>query len=147
LQTAFPESLFAAMAEHGGKNLHIVFITQMLPRDLVSIVTGRGILHITASDLRLHAEDIHRYFALSGCAVSDEEAGRIAGYTEGWVIAVYLQLRSYREEGALSVASGIYVLMERLVWYALDTAQQTFLLRLSSFRTITQRAGLRGSRL
>jgi LuxR family maltose regulon positive regulatory protein len=139
LHSAFSKSLFTALTEHGGKGLHIVIITQMLSRDLISIAISRGVMHINTSDLRLDAEDIHRYFALSDSDISAADADRIAGFTEGWVIAVYLQLCAYRETGALSAASGIYVLMERLVWDALDHEQQTFLLRLSPLKTFTLR--------
>lgn len=96
--------------------------------------------HITASDLRLDAEDIRHFFVLSGADILAEEAGKIERYTEGWIIAVYLQLRAYRDTGAFSSdAPGILSLMEHLVWDKLNEAQQMFLVRLSAFETVTVR--------
>lgn len=137
IQAAIPKSFFTAMIEHGGDKLHIVIITQMLTRDMVSAVSSRGVLHIIASDFRLDTEDIRRYYAFAGMDISTEDSKEIARYSEGWIIAVYLQLCVYRETGSLPDTSGIYVLMERLVWNTLTKEQQAFLLVLSPFKTVT----------
>ncbi len=139
LQAALPKAFFTAMTEHAGERLHLVVITQMLSREMLSALSGRGVLHITASDLRLELKDIVDYFALAGLTVTSKDAKEIAGYTEGWIIAVYLQLCAYRETGSLSDLSGIYTLIERLVWNTLTDEQQGFLLRLSPFEAVTVR--------
>jgi len=56
--------------------------------------------------------------------------------TEGWIIAVYLQLKVYHETGAFS-DEAILSLMDHLVWERLTEQQQTFLLYLSPFETVT----------
>jgi LuxR family maltose regulon positive regulatory protein len=94
-------------------------------------------LHITAADLRLNDGDIRRYYALAGVNITLGDAQGIARYTEGWIIAVYLQLCAFRETGTLSGATGILALMENLVWDVLNEAQQAFLLRLSPFEMVT----------
>ena len=38
-----------------------------------------------ASDLKLRAADIERYYALTGVRVSQEKAIQIERYTEGWI--------------------------------------------------------------
>jgi LuxR family maltose regulon positive regulatory protein len=59
-------------------------------------------------------------------------------YTEGWIIAVYLQLRTYRETGAFS-DTVVLRLMEGLVWDRLKDEQRTLYLRLSPFENATVR--------
>lgn len=137
IQSVLPASFFSALVEHGGKGLHIIIITQMLKRDNIAAVAGYRVLHITTADLRLNAEDIRRYYALAGVSVSPEDAQELARYTEGWIIAVYLQFCVFRETGSISDTTGIVALMEHLVWDALTNEQQVFLLRLSPFEVVT----------
>lgn len=137
IQSFLPASFFSALVEHGGKGLHIIIITQMLKHDNITAVAGRRVLHITTADLRLNAEDIQRYYALSGLSINLEDAKGIARYTEGWIIAVYLQLCAFRETRSISDTTGILVLMEQLVWDTLTDEQQVFLLRLSPFEIVT----------
>lgn len=128
---------FSALLEHGGKGLHIIIVTQMLKKDMLAIVAGHGFLHITAANLRLNAEDIRCYYALAGARITLKDAQSVALYTEGWIIAVYLQLCAFRETGTFSHAPGIWSLMEHLVWDALTGPQQTFLMRISPFEAVT----------
>jgi LuxR family maltose regulon positive regulatory protein len=138
-QSMLPPSFLTALIEHGGAGLRIVIVTQMLKRSLFAAIVGRGFLHVTASDLRLDADDIRRYYELTGVKITPEEARAVARYTEGWIIAIYLQLRAFRETGAVAAVSGVLDLMEHLVWDGLDKQQQLFLLRLSPFETFTAR--------
>ncbi|MEA4847420.1 MAG: LuxR C-terminal-related transcriptional regulator [Clostridiaceae bacterium] len=136
LSAALPPAFFTALVEHGGEGLHIIIITQMLRRDIHTAIAGRGFLHITASDLRLDAGDILRYFTLTGVKIALEDARAVERYTEGWIIAVYLQLCTFRDTGILT-DTAILSLMEHLVWDTLSKEQQIFLLRLSPFETFT----------
>lgn len=137
LHDALPVSFFLALIEHGGQGLHVVILTQVLTRGMVAAVAGRGFLHITTSDLRLNAGDISQYYSLAGVRIAAEEAREIERYTEGWIIAIYLQLCAYQEQGSLSDTTGILSLMENLVWDKLTPEQQTFLLRVSPFEMFT----------
>lgn len=127
-----------ALLEHGGEGLHIIIMTQMIRQQMLTAIAGRAFLHITAADLRLNAADIRRYYAVAGMPIAMEEAEIVAHRTEGWIIAVYLQLCARREAGAFS-DTAIFTLMEHLVWQKLSRQQQDFLLRLSPFKTITSR--------
>jgi LuxR family maltose regulon positive regulatory protein len=138
LQSALMSSFFTALTEHGGKELHIIIITQMLGRNMHAAIMGRGFLHITSADFRLNAEDIRRYYALADIHITLEEACSLERSTEGWIIAVYLQLRSFRETGTFS-DTDILSLIEHLVWDVLTKEQQTFLIILSPFENITLR--------
>ncbi len=137
LQAALPQPFLAALMEHGGEGLHIVLITQVLRRDMLPNMASHEVLHITAADLRLSAEDIRRYFSLSGTEITLKDAQLVERYTEGWMIAVYLQLCACQETGVLFEASGILEIMECLVWDPLSEPERTFLLRLSPFHVIT----------
>ena len=134
LFTVLPPSLLAAMLDHGRENFHIVIMTQPLGQDFLAIITGRGIPHITVSDLQWEARDIRRYFKLSGLEISPEVAKEVMKYTDGWVIAVHLQLCSYRETGVFS-DKAIILLMENLIWNKMTSRQQEFFLRMSVFET------------
>lgn len=129
-------SFFTALVEHGGKDLHIVIITQMLEWDMHAAVASHGFLHITASDLRLDARDIRRYYALADVNITLEDAQNIERHTKGWIIAVYLQLCAFRGTGTFSDIT-ILPLMEHLVWDKLTQEQQTFLLLLSPLEKFT----------
>jgi LuxR family maltose regulon positive regulatory protein len=133
-----PPSFLAALVEHGGVGLHIAVITQMLGRDYHSAIAGRGFLHIQASDLKLEADDIRRYYSLAGADLTEAGSRKIFSYTEGWIIAVYLQLCAWRETGVFS-DTAVLQLMERLIWDRLTGEQQDFLLRLSPFAAVTVR--------
>ncbi len=137
LQNALHTSFFNALIEHGGEGLHIIIISQMFKRDMVAIIVGHGIIHITASDLRLDEGDILRYYSLAGVKVTSQLAKSIACRTEGWIIAVFLQLCEYRETGSASDTSGVITLMEHLMWDELTDEQQIFMLYLSPFEMIT----------
>lgn len=139
LHSALPPAFLAALMEHGGESLHIIVITQMLKRSALALIAGHGFLHLTAADLRLGAEDIRRYYSLAGTHITPGEARELEQYTEGWIIALYLQLRSFLERGSFSDRPGILTLMEHLLWDCLQAPQQDFLLRISPFKLITLR--------
>ncbi len=138
LCTGLPPAFLAALLDHGGAGLHIVVVTQMLGQNFHAIIAGRGFLHITASDLRLEAGDIRRYYARAGVALREQDAQQVLSYTDGWIIAVYLQLCAYRGTGSFSDTT-ILSLMEKLVWDRLTAEQQVFFLYLSPFETATAR--------
>ncbi|HWR60690.1 MAG TPA: LuxR C-terminal-related transcriptional regulator [Clostridia bacterium] len=137
LHTSLPPSFFIALIEHGGEGLHIIIVTQMLKRNMLSVIAGHGFLHITAADLRLNADDIRHYYALAGVKIVPEDARAVEHYTEGWIIAVYLQLCAFIDTGVLSGTPGILALMEHLIWDTLTGEQQIFLLCLSPFEIVT----------
>lgn len=136
LNVGLPPAFLTALLEHGGSELHIIVVTQMLGRDVHTAIAGRGFLHIIASDLRLEAGDVMNYYALEGTQITLKDARNVVHYTEGWIIAVYLQLRAFQKTGAFS-DTAIISLMDHLVWEKLTEQQQTFLLHLSPFETIT----------
>jgi LuxR family maltose regulon positive regulatory protein len=139
LQTDLLPSFFTALIEHGGESLHIIVVTQILKRDMLAVIAGCGILRITAADLRLDAGGIRAYYTLAGVSITPGDAVNIERYTGGWIVAIYLQLCTYRETGTFSDTSGILALIEHLVWDPLTEEQQMCLLRLSPFEAVTLR--------
>ncbi|SMC65381.1 LuxR family transcriptional regulator, maltose regulon positive regulatory protein [Papillibacter cinnamivorans DSM 12816] len=136
LQDFLLPPFFSALIEHGIDGLHIIIISQILNKNFRSILSSRGVLHITSADLRLDSEDICRYFKAAGAGISANDAKSLAQYTEGWIIAVFLQFCTFRETGTLSDTSGIMMLMEQIVWDVLTEEQKTFLLLVSAFDVI-----------
>ncbi len=139
MQEVLPQAFQAALLDHGVKSLHLMLITQALPVGMHSDAICRGVMHITAADLRLNVEDVSRYSALLGMDISLENAGAVIRYTEGWMIAVYLALRALKDTGQICNTPDILLLMERLVLSSLTQEQQTFLLKLSLFEAVTAR--------
>ncbi len=137
MQDVLPPAFFLALLEHGGQGLHVIIVTQMLKRDTLAMVASHGVLHITAADMRLSVGDISRYYALANVKITSEDANEVERYTEGWIIAVYLQLSAFLETGTFSDTPGILALIEHLVWDKLTEEQQNFLLYLSPFEMIS----------
>jgi len=137
LQDDLPASLFKALLEHRCSSLHIVIITQILSRELLPALSSCGILHLTTADLRLNPEDIRHYYSSAGLHLPASVSDKIFSWTEGWVIAVYLQLCSWADTGSVTDTAGVQALMEHLVWDTLTENQQTFLMRLSPFKVVT----------
>jgi len=131
-----PPSFLAALLDHGGDELRIVILTRKLGQNFLSAIAGRGILHITAPDLQWNAEDIHRYFSLAGLEISKALAEEVRNYTDGWIIAVHLQLCAYQETGAFS-DKAVLQLMDNLIWDKMTKEQQYFFMRLSPFANCT----------
>lgn len=135
LLDAMPASIFTALTEHGGEGLHLIMLTQPLKKG--SLSAGQNFYPVKMADFRLDVSDIRGLFALSRVNISLAAAEKVAGFTGGWMIAVCLQLRSYRETGGFEDTGDIMTLMEDLVWRKLDAKQREFFLCLSPFSELT----------
>ncbi|MDR2559296.1 MAG: LuxR C-terminal-related transcriptional regulator [Oscillospiraceae bacterium] len=137
-RAALPLPFSTALLNHNSDKLCVVIITQTLGQDFFSAVAGRGILHITTYDLQLETEDIRSYYALTGADITGEAALKVKKYTDGWIIAVYLQLCAFRETGKFS-DEAVLRLMEHLVWNKMRDEQQVFFMQISMFNACTVR--------
>jgi LuxR family maltose regulon positive regulatory protein len=137
LRAVLPLPFATALLNHDSDELHIVIITQTLGQDFFS-AAGHGILHITAYDLQLATEDIQCYYALTGANITEAAALKVKKHTDGWIIAVYLQLCAYLETGNFS-DDAVLRLMEHLVWNKMKNEQQVFFMQISMFNTCTVR--------
>jgi len=131
-----PLEFLTALTEHGGDELHILIITQTLDKSSISDIIRRNILHINIRDFTWSTEDIRNYFNLNGCEIGKADAIKVRNLTEGWIIAVYLQLCTYRETGVFS-DEAILQLVEDLIWNKMTNEQQHFLMLLSPFESCT----------
>lgn len=136
---SLPLCFLNALIEHGGDGLRLILVTQMLTDSEQCEVACRGCLHVTADDLRLTAADIRQYFARSGAPISLATAAQVHHYTNGWIIAVRLQLEAYLDKAELMDTDNVVALLERLFWNVLNDEQQQFFLRISLFETITRK--------
>lgn len=139
LTDTLPFPFLSSLLTHSGKKLHVVAITQTLRHSILAFMQGHGTVHITQVELRFSADDILRYYAAAGAAISPQEAAYVEHSTGGWTAAVRLHLRTLKDRETLSDTSAILSLLEHLIWDALSEAQRTFLLRLSPFETFTVR--------
>ncbi|MCL2391827.1 MAG: LuxR C-terminal-related transcriptional regulator [Oscillospiraceae bacterium] len=132
LLKALPMSTLVALLSHDKANLHIVVLTQQTGQDFRSAVASIGIPDIDATDLQWDAGDILRYFDMAGEEISFDTAVEIEKNTNGWAIAIHLQLCAWMETGALS-NKAVYQLMEQLIWNRMSKEQQTFFMKVSPF--------------
>ncbi|MDD2211645.1 MAG: LuxR C-terminal-related transcriptional regulator [Clostridia bacterium] len=135
LQKELLTGVIQALFEHGGKNLHLILIRQYIYDDPVLVYSIS--LNITASDLCLSETDIYEYYTRAGITVTKEQIADVYAVTEGWVVAVYLQMLSYLETGSFAISSGTMRLMHNLVWHRLNDDEKEFLLRIHAFNSIT----------
>jgi len=134
LFSILPSAFTSALLDSGSEELCVVLISQMLDQDFHKSVIRLGVQHITASDLKWNAEDIRGYFRSASADISAAEASSVEKLTDGWIIAVHLQLCSYREIGSFS-DDAIIQLIENLIWDKMTPQQQDFFMRASPFET------------
>jgi len=133
-----PPSFLEALLDHDCAGLRVIIIIQSMGQHYMSAVVSRGVPYFTVSDLRWDADDVRRYFNQSGAFVTNETAVEIQRFTDGWIIAVHLQLCSFLETGSFSDAA-VYQLMDHMIWNKLSYDQQLFFLRVSPFKTFSAR--------
>ena len=121
------------LSRHGGRNLHVVVSTQPLSPE------KRSRLELTAAfwlmqdeDLVFQPDDIAAYFMASGFALSREETMQVYQLTEGWIMALGLQMLCYLEHGRFE-QGGMTELMEHMFWERLSDREREFLLHISIF--------------
>ena len=125
MSNSIPVQALKTLLGHSCDDLRIVLITQSLHSEIIAALAGLRIAHIRASDMQWDARDIRKYFSSAGIEISLDTAAEIEKHTNGWVMAVHLQLCVWRETGALS-DKAVYQLMENLIWGKMTSAQQTF---------------------
>ena len=59
---------------------------------------------------------MRRYCRLCGIALSESEADQLFGYTEGWIVALYLTVQQMQRGQGVFPGLSLLQLMERIVW-------------------------------
>ncbi len=135
-----------ALSAHGGRELHIVVASQLLPEEAQhTLLPNNRFLVLRESVLAFSREDTDAYYRQAGVVLTDAQLDEVSKMTEGWIIALYLQLLSYIESGQFE-KGGMQNLMHKALWNQLPAQEQTFLLTVSIFPrfTLAQATALSG---
>lgn len=128
-----PGEFLMALSLHGGINLHIAVISQILPHSEHNIIIQSSrffLLH--ESVLAFSREDIDAYYRLSGIPLNASQLDEVAEITEGWIMALYLQMLSFIENRRFE-KGGMDALMHKALWDRLPEQERNFLLSVSIF--------------
>lgn len=135
-----------ALSEHSGKGLHVIAASQVLSKEIHSLLMpSNRLLMLQEAVLTFSAEDIDAYYRKAGVpltAVQLEEAQQITG---GWIMVLYLQLLSLIETGRFE-KGGTHELIHNALWNRLPDRERQFLMAVSIFPyfSLTQATALSG---
>ncbi len=119
---------------HLPEHLHIVMLSRMpiFTQNEWFSLSGR-INEITDRDLSYSPKDTKTYFSICGCPISDEDAKMLSELHDGWISALYLNMRSYTETGKFSETRDIHNLMKATLYNPLADRAKELLAALSMF--------------
>ncbi len=137
LQPELPRTVMSALLGHAGRNLHLVIITQTARPFPLSLFEQSGAHCIGVEDLRLCPEDVRRYCRLSGLTLSEAEADQLFGYTEGWIVALYLTVQQMQRGQGVFPGLSLLQLMERIVWEQMSQPEKDLLLHIALFPAVS----------
>lgn len=137
LQKELPRTVMSVLLSYAGTKLHLVIITQTVRPFSLSFFEQAGVHYIRIEDLRLNAEDVRHYCRLCGVAVSQAEAGQLYGYTEGWIVALYLTVLQMQRGEGLSPGLSVLQLMENIVWDGLSSQGKNLFFHIALFSGVT----------
>lgn len=141
-----PIEFLSALSEHSGKGLHVVVISQLLPIDEQTVLLPNSrFLLLQESVLAFSGEDIKAYFQQVGVLLTGQQLVEVQRITEGWIMALYLQLLYFIENGRFQ-QGGMENLIQEALWNRLPEVEQELLLSLSIFHrfSLTQATTLSG---
>lgn len=122
-----------ALSCHGGQGLHVVAVTQNLPwEDHCSILESSRFCLLREAVFTFSKEDTDTYFRLAGIVLNTLQLEEVTKATEGWIMALYLQMLSFIESGAFEKGS-LGNLMRKALWDRLPGWERDFLLSVSIF--------------
>ena len=135
-----------ALSSHGGKELHVAVATQLLSGEEHNrIMQSCRFCLLQESVLAFSKADIEAYYRQAGVSISRVQLEEVAEITEGWVMALYLQMLSLIESGKFETG-GMESLMRNALWDKLPRKEKDFLLSISIFPrfSLSQAAVLSG---
>ncbi len=132
-----PSDIVNAFSLHHNELLHIVFITQKLPKN--TTWHAPDIHTIGSRDFALDKQNVKRYFALAGLALSPQELETIHNATEGWIAAIKLHMLNYKATGSLAPVENMSDLIETAIWNRFSEDEKQFLLSVSLFDSFSPR--------
>ncbi len=121
------------LSEHNDPKLHIIVASHPFPKeDRQYLLPNKLRLHLQEDDLAFTADDIEAYYRAAGVTIVSEQVEEVMGLTNGWVIALYLQLDNLIRRGKFE-EGGMTVLMEKAFWSKLPEEDKHLLLCLSIY--------------
>lgn len=128
-----PGEFLMALSEHGGKGLHVVVISQLLSAEAQNILLPNSrFFLLRESVLTFSREDIDAYYRKAGVPLTSMQLEELERATEGWVMALYLQLLYFIENSRFE-NSGMKNLIHKALWNWLPNQEKEFLLSISIF--------------
>ncbi len=127
----------AALCNHGAENLHIIVVTHPYSgADHENIIRSCRLLHLQEDDFAFSREDTRAYFITAGLPLLEEQLDKVMELTNGWIIALYLQLDSLIRRGSFE-EGGLEKLIKKSFWSKLPVQEKKLLLNLSVFDSFT----------
>lgn len=121
--------LLCSAAMHMPDNVHLIVASRdriLTERERIRL--GHRLYQFTPQQLRLDKPNLAVYVHRCGANLSEQELQDLLYNTEGWILAVYLNLQSLAERGALpGKNSDIYALFTTAMIDPLPPAQREFL--------------------
>ncbi len=123
-----------ALSGHGGKNLHVVAASQLLPeQDQRTVVESSRLFALREAAFTFSAGDIDAYYRQAGISLSVMQLEEVQRITEGWVMALYLQLLSFIESETFVEDGSIQNMLRGALWNRLPEFEKEFLTVISIF--------------
>ena len=134
---AAPRKFLAALSTCQIKNLHLVVITQPLKDEPQTTHSPHH--HIGTQDFYFGNACIAKFCHQTGLKISAESIEQIQAVADGWIAAIRLQLRSYKESGCFLSSKDINTLVETAIWSKLSGEEKHFLVAVSLLDGFTAR--------
>ncbi|MDR2819963.1 MAG: hypothetical protein LBB60_05485, partial [Desulfovibrio sp.] len=131
-----PASVWNALLEHECPHLCTMLISRPLPESPMPC-GNPGFLYLGVDDLRLTQEESREYAAKAGATLSGKEAEELHRCAEGWMFALFLHVRHYREKKTFAPASDFEGLIRDEIWHKLNGSCRDFLQRVSPFEAFS----------
>ncbi len=126
-------SFLTALSAHGGRALHVVAAAQLLPEQAQSaLVENNRFFVLRESVLTFSSQDIDAYYRQAGITLTASQLEEVGRITEGWVMALYLQLLSFIERGRFEEGN-IQNMLRNALWNHLSGFEREFLTVVSIF--------------
>lgn len=139
-------TFLTALSSHSGKALHVVAISQFLPEEAQeALLENNSFLILREPVFTFSIEDVDAYYRQAGISLTSAQLEEVHRITEGWIMALYLQLLSFIESGCFEGGS-IQNMIRNALWNRLPASEQEFLTAVSIFPrfSLTQATALSG---
>ncbi len=116
------------------KNFKVICLTQSInSKNTFELVQRKKINYIGKSDFEFTKDEIFSYYENCGIELNKDEVDFLFQYTEGWAIALYLQMLSYVTSGCFEPTVSVDNLVCKAIWNNLNRKEQDFLITMSIY--------------